>query len=227
MRFSLIQGDSSAELRQKYLDLHALPLARAAFAADPELGSLTVAVGQFWSDEAEDAVHVELYPSTKPDPAWPEPLHDPVYAATDEHGFLELTERGEAVVGWKTGRSLNLPFLDSNEAAITAFASFCIEGCHQEMTPLEYARPWAILRRGDGDAVTVEVVGEMIRPEWEDRFDVGFGAEPAEFDPRAAGPSSAPTPPGPSEARAATRSTPAPLGHGGGLRGLLRRWFGR
>lgn len=52
---------------------------------------------------------------------------------------------------------------DSNEEAISLFAAFCLEDCHQEMEPGEAYAPYAIFRR-QGTNVEVEVVGTMRRP---------------------------------------------------------------
>lgn len=192
-----LDGETSAEIRRKYIELHFVPLCRRVFGKDPEVSSLILTVGQYWCDEAEDAVHLHVFPSgeAKPRPTgwlghlralvsgdarsgWPECLEDERWMHLeddeDEPSFGELNERGEKLAGWKARRGL--PNLDENSTAITAFASFCIPGCDQEMPPAESQTPYAIGWRGaTADVVVVDIVGHMHQPQWEDRFDVGDG----------------------------------------------------
>jgi hypothetical protein len=52
---------------------------------------------------------------------------------------------------------------DENWDAIPAFAAFCREGSHQGMSVAEAYTPYAVLRRC-GDDVSIEIVGQMLRP---------------------------------------------------------------
>lgn len=174
---TIIEGESSTELRHAFMTLHALPLARQVFEADPEASSLVIAVAQYWCDEADDAVHIEAVPCTSANPTWPQCLDDSPFIhveSADGELWHELSPRGAALAGWEV--RMGLPQLDENTNAITAFGAYCIEGSHQEMSMAEAYRPYAILRR-DGDTVAVEYVGTMHQPQWEDRFDVGFDDE--------------------------------------------------
>lgn len=166
-----ITGSTSAELRDRFLDQHFRPLAARAFAADPEVGALVLAVAQFWCDEADDAVHAEIVPTADRHPRWPECLRDPRFYDADED-YAYPTERTESLVGWEASR--DLPQLDDNSTMITAFGAYCVEGCDQEMAIAEAYRPFAVARRGPDGAIEVEVVGVVHQPHWEDRFDVGF-----------------------------------------------------
>lgn len=178
-------GSSSAALRATYMRETAIPHARDVFAGDPEVQSLLVVVAQFWCDEAVDAVHVEHVISTDRDPVWPAVYVDnPFYLADpqmrDEETGLDVWEASaRGTLALNGGRErfhwvVGYPILDSNTDAITAFAAYVEEAGTQDMPLAATGSLYAILRRGEGDAVDVDIVGEVHRPEWEDRFDVGF-----------------------------------------------------
>lgn len=180
MACTAIEGASSEELRQNYLRERAVPFAKLAFANDDEARSVLVVVSQFWNDEAVDAVHDELVISVRRDPTWPlgEP-DNPFYIVEDDGTcYFELSERGEKALGIEPGKWIpDLPSLDENQSGITAFASFCRTGMHQEMLLEETGSVYAVIRRAEDAEPEVEVVGTMIQPGWEDRFDVGFAIE--------------------------------------------------
>ncbi len=172
-----LDGETSSEIRRKYLELSFIPLCRRVFAQDPEVQSLIVVVGQYWDDEADDAVHIDVFPCGDAAPRWPACLGDErwLYVEVDEDDPITgvLNERGASLTGWPTIR--DLPMLDDNSSAITAFAAYCLPGSHQGMSPGESHTPYAIGRRGASpDDVEVEIVGTMHQPQWEDRFDVGY-----------------------------------------------------
>ena len=171
---SLIEGKTSQQLRTQYVDQHVVPAARRAFRRDAKLRSVVVAVGQFYCDEAYDATHIELLPCVHRDPVWPDMLRDSRYFCIDEDfpDAGELNKLGNSLTGYDA--TLSFPTLDSNTTSIVAFAAYCIEACHQEMSMAEAFTPYAIARRSDSDGVDVEVVGTILQPHWEDRFDVGF-----------------------------------------------------
>lgn len=54
-------------------------------------------------------------------------------------------------------------YWNDNGEVIPAFAAFCREGAHQEMSIAEAYAPYAILRRC-GDDIAIEIVGQMLRP---------------------------------------------------------------
>lgn len=173
---SRIEGKTSDELREAYLAHHFVPLCRRVFAKDGVVRSLILAVGQFWCDEARDAVHLYSFVSGDTTPKWPACLSDErfmIVDPSDPSSFGMLNERGSDLVGWHAEE--DLPFLDENVGAITAFASYCLPGRDQEMPPSASLTPYAIGRRGSApNDVVVEIVGTVHQPQWEDRFDVGF-----------------------------------------------------
>ena len=175
---SRIEGKTSAELREAYIAHHFVPLCRRVFAKDPEVMSVVLTVGQYWSDEARDAVHLHSFVSADSTPRWPACLSDVrfmIIDPSDESSFGMLNDRGSDLVGWEA--TSDLPFLDQNVAAITAFAPYCLPGCDQDMPLSASLTPYAIGRRGrTSDEVVVDIVGTVHQPQWEDRFDVGFDA---------------------------------------------------
>ena len=65
-----------------------------------------------------------------------------------------------------------LCYLDDNTDMIVAFASYCREVSDQEQPSWRSHTPYGLIRRPlDGELPTFEVIGQMYRPEWEDRWD--------------------------------------------------------
>ena len=176
-----ITGSTSAELRDKFVERALKPLVARAFKVDADVQSVIFAVAQFYADEAEDQVHMEFVPCAERNPVWPDCLADPRFYATEED-FIDCTQRTENLFRWELQREL--PQLD-DDAVITAFAPYCLEESDQEMSMEESFVPYAILRRPEGDKeITVEIVGKMHQPAFEDRFDVGTWApDPDAFEP--------------------------------------------
>lgn len=168
-----LYGRTSAELREMCLRWYLEPMARRLFAAHEDVQSVVLAVAQYWADNASDEVHVWLWPSRQRDPAWGAPVpraHErrdwQIEAVREAHRALFGSSRGPV-----TGTA----------RAITAFASFCKEGCTQEGDAAESFSPYAIARRGkvDGDGiqrVDIEVTGTMLRPAAENQWAVGYEA---------------------------------------------------
>lgn len=174
-----IEGGTSAEMRERYLHEAFLPMAARAFAEDADVQSVVLAIGQYWCDEAVDAVHLALVPSAERDPTWPAIFSDsPFYELTEHDGVVweGSTPKGDAILRYDW--YADYPQLDENQTSITAFASCCHEVTSQEDPLAITSRPYAIARRGDRGP-ELEIVGRVLRPEWEDRFDVGFDADDA------------------------------------------------
>jgi hypothetical protein len=186
---SEITGTTSAELRRNMVEQSWRPAAARIFAALPEVQSVVFAVAQYWNDEAADQVHWRELPSLERDPRWPEMLTRPLYESEgDDFLAAEFVRRLPPTPEGHPATDISdltrpLPWLDEDKV-ITAFASCCTEGCHQEMSVAEAYRPYAIARRDGNQGVAIEVVGRVIRPEWEDRFDVGSLAPEPEPRPR-------------------------------------------
>jgi hypothetical protein len=144
--------EETAKLREAWIRDGFVPTVASVFAKYPTLRSATMLVAQYWSDEAEDAVHYALVYSVLDTP-------DLDAARAAEHD-ADPVNHPPGFEAW------DLPYVevwDDNDESISLFAAFCTEGADQEMPWLEAYTPYAIFRR-DGDAVRVEVVGTMIRP---------------------------------------------------------------
>lgn len=213
---TLIDGNSSRELRERCMQQRFVPIAREILRRCPEMHSVGYLVGQYWCDEAEDAVHEAIVPFAERDPVWP-PAEDEFDA--EERAFELLDQHFGDTPGAFFDFTSEFPMLDSNTSAITAFASHCREGCDQEMSTAESHDLYAVARRAaDGDDVVLTIVGNVLRPEWEDRFDVGFEIGEEEMARRE------------QELDRLTRHVHRLADHArprrGGLFGFLRRLFG-
>lgn len=139
-----------------------VPVCQSMFHAHPSAQSITYAVAQYWNDEADHAVHSHFSVSTARNPSWRE--------AHDDH-----EANFEGTYSWDH-RPKDRSELDDNSTMITAFASYCEEEGSQEDEVAEAYTPYALVRRvvlpgskSDID-VSVEIVGRMFRPEWEDSW---------------------------------------------------------
>lgn len=228
----LIEGASSAELRDKCMRQRFAPLAKEMFARMPDVQCIAYTIGQYYCDEAEDAVHEEVATFLERDPKWPDAFDQEADEARKEEAFASHKH------GF-FGFAFDLPMLDVNSSAITAFASYCRELGDQDQPFAESHVVYALARRGTGGEVVIDVVGEMHRPEWEDRFDVGLGDEDGEGEeapagtrpPAAPATASRPTPPAyaPGASRPGAGSlppAPPPAPQPRGFLAFLRRLFG-
>lgn len=181
---------SSQALRERFEREYLLPLARAAFELEPRCQSVLVTVGQYWCDEAEDAVHCHELACTVRDPAWPdagqvhpgsigdpqelaELLRDEQGMSDPEPGDLALTQHALWAAARKRAFGAAPAWvLDDNTDMIVAFASYCEEASDQEQPSWRSHTPYCLIRRpAQGQQPEALVVGRMHRPEWEDRWD--------------------------------------------------------
>lgn len=158
-------GSTSAEQRETCVRWYLEPAARLIFAAIPEANSVVLAVSQFWCDEAYDATHLNVYACPERDPKWPKLLKSAFFGG-DTWERNAVTENIDTVAGGAFG--------DSNYGNIVAFGSQCRRDCHQEMSTDEAFRPWAIVRRAEGNDCATEVVGKTVQRAYENNFNVGF-----------------------------------------------------
>lgn len=186
------ENPPSRVLRQRFEQEYALPYAQAIFELEPRCQSVLVTVGQYWCDEATDAVHSELIACAEREPTWPlagqarpGALGDPAALAA----MLELETKyadgdeppglGEVQYGLLEDASKRAfgeqyyCFLDNNSEMIVAFASYCREVSDQEQPSWRSHTPYGLVRRPLHDEPpSFEVIGQMYRPHWEDRWDV-------------------------------------------------------
>jgi hypothetical protein len=161
----------------------------AVFRDFPDVRSAVLMVGQFWADEAIDAVHRAIAYSFEVNPDFAayraeaqrlnELLLDQsveMEAFDDEFESHDLWLDGRAAVErlgdrWSMDkrfefhkRYVQYSDWDSNGSAIPLFAAYCEEGADQELpTGLSHAQ-YAVFRRGQSGGVDVEVVGVKVRP---------------------------------------------------------------
>jgi len=161
----------------------------AVFKDFPDVQSAILMVGQFWADEAIDAVHRAIAYSFETNPdfaayrAEAQRLNEVMLDRSvemdsfdDEYEAHDLWVEGGAAVKrlgdrWSMDRRFDfhdkyIQFggWDSNGSAISLFAAYCEEGADQELpTGLSHA-PYCIFRRGPSGRVEAEVVGVKVRP---------------------------------------------------------------
>ncbi len=181
---------TSLALRQRYEREYILPIAKALFEIEPRCQSMLLAVGQYWCDEATDAVHDNLIACEARDPAWPQAAQVYPGAIGDTETLaLLLKESAEGHEVCELDLAQGLLFslarkqafpdgkavftLDNNSDMIVAFASYCHEVSDQEQPSYRSHTPYGIVRRpAPGEDARVEIIGTMHRPEREDRWDV-------------------------------------------------------
>jgi hypothetical protein len=128
------------------------------FDKHPELRSSLMLVSQFWSDEADDAVHCDFIFSKLGTPnlkaaakAWDD----------DEDG--DPTNLPEGLNHLDLAWTVDGYPWDDNGESIPLFAAFTKEDCDQEMSVMEAGAPYAVFRRSSL-GVETELIGEMMRP---------------------------------------------------------------
>lgn len=124
--------------------------AKRYLAAHPEMQSVMIAVAQYWCDEAEDAVHEELFASARVMPLWPHRCGDAHEACARCGDDLDFLDR------WH----------DNSEELIMAIAPYCQESFGEERATYGWGYhylPYLLARRA-GDEVELEVIGKIQRP---------------------------------------------------------------
>jgi hypothetical protein len=168
----------AAALRERLVRETVLPEVRAVFAEVPEVQSAVFCVGQFWCDEADDAVHSLTLFSAQAEPDLDRFQREKATFENAEGDRFDragmvlendstLTDEALAAISdllWRRPRLQPRAVWDSNGEAIPAFAAFCEEDAHQEMPPQEPYSPYAVFRRGS-DGPVGEIVGVMLRPD--------------------------------------------------------------
>ncbi|MBM4777021.1 MAG: TIGR02996 domain-containing protein [Archangiaceae bacterium] len=145
-------------LRQWSIEHEVRPHLAKVFEKKPEIQSVLMCVGQYWADEADDAVHSHLVFSSRPTPRWPHECED-TYLETRGDGDLCSS------CAWGSDEELEFTWLswDSNGSAIRAWQALCIEGASQEESPNDSYTPVLLARRTE-DGFSLDVVGPVMRP---------------------------------------------------------------
>jgi len=177
--------------RLAYIEKVVLPPVKKAFEDAPQLNSASLLVSQYWCDEAIDAVYGNIVYALSLNPDLIAFREDVLRRAQNEDSYspnkdwAEIEKEESALMTFIEGPKIAgilgdrfEDFVDDyrgdayrlwrnwhhNTEAIPLFAAYCMEGGHQEGIDLEFSSPCAILRRGDGDEVTIEVLDKMARP---------------------------------------------------------------
>ncbi len=158
--------EKAAELREKIINSEIVPRIKVAFDKYPQLHSAMLLVAQYWSDEANDAVHYQMIYSVLQTPAWGSELLETDYYYDDPVNLPRLPSLSEInIFLWENSHKFRRQKYswEENRNAIPIFAAYCQEGCHQEMDYLDTYIPYAVFRRKEAE-IEIEVVGNMLRP---------------------------------------------------------------
>ncbi len=171
----LFTAEETNLLRRQYVEKKLVPVLENRFQRFPQLHSAALFVGQFWNDEAEDAVHLDWIFSVLGTPDWGSAFEDRDYPE-DPVNLPDLPPHWD--LAWeKAGASF--PY-DDNGLAIPLFASFCKEGANQGMDFKDAYSLFAIFRKTES-GIEIEYCGEMFRPWLEGIRPVSFQRFP-EFE---------------------------------------------
>ena len=156
-----LHGINSAEWREHYIRWCFLPISTKLL-CNPQWNSVTLAIAQYYADNAVDEVHVVYLPSKDMNPSWPF-----TELGQDERSYLsqahqEYIKAFHELYGEK---SQDQPIFLRYADLITAFASHCRYHAMEDDDFVASYTPYAFFSRDDG----LNIVGRMFRPEWEDR----------------------------------------------------------
>ena len=155
--------------RRRYFRDHLLPFVQGFFDKYEGLQSAMLCVAQYWSDEANDAVHGSLIVSELPVPRLDGASHgyggaapDPNVPNTKIAGEYSYGEGGSVAGLWRAG-------WDSNSGSIPLWAAFSPEGGSQEQEEMSegYAPAALFYRHGGYEMLSMtRPFLDGVRPEW-------------------------------------------------------------
>jgi hypothetical protein len=187
---TLYTPDETQALRDQLIETSVVPVVAKAFSAYPALQTCILMVGQFWCDEAYDAVHYLLLYSTSKNPdlgPWEAETTRILQAIgrgkmdDEEYEFLQAAYssfvEGPAALqqlggNWDPDRLNQFNHdnwcegWDSNYQAIPLFAAFCPEGASPDSSLGEAHGPCCLFQRNPANSSGLEIrmVKEMARP---------------------------------------------------------------
>ncbi|MER2560433.1 MAG: TIGR02996 domain-containing protein [Myxococcaceae bacterium] len=146
-------------LRQWSLEHEVRPHLAKVFEKRPDIQSVLVCVGQYWADEADDAVHSHLVFSSRPTPRWPHECEDTLLKTAGDGDLCSSC-------AWGSDEELEFTWLswDSNGAAIRAWQALCLEGASQEESPNDSYTPVLLARRRSEGGFSLDLIGPVMRP---------------------------------------------------------------
>jgi hypothetical protein len=158
MADDLKHEESPTVQRLRWLREEFEPWLRRYFAAYPKRRSLLLGVSQYWSDEADDAVHQTMVVSNQLIPDWPGRDRD-----LEGDGEPGSDDDDQAISAWQLREEVGHLDWDDNSGAVRPFQSLCGEVGSQWMPPAEQDQPIVLAQR-DGAGVTLTFIGEVLRP---------------------------------------------------------------
>lgn len=172
---NLYTPEQAEQLRSQMIEDIVLPYIRSAFENHTTLQSAILLLAQYWADEANDAVHDNYIFSVLETPDLDAAFKAEEREWEDEEDYHDGVNLPDLPNHYDLGDyDATNTYWDDNGQAIPAFAAFCKEGAHQEMSTREAYSPYAIFRR-DGEDIAIEMIGqklrpwlEGIRPEWDE-----------------------------------------------------------
>lgn len=154
----LFSTEESERLRQQFIREKIVPALERRFERYPQLRSAALLVGQYYCDEAHDAVHDFWVFSVLESPDLTVPFLKG-QAKTDPANL----PGPESIATIRWDKSLPVLPWEENWQAIPLFAAFCKESDVLGGPIMEAYSPFAIFRNTP-DGVEIDFCGEMFRP---------------------------------------------------------------
>lgn len=158
--------EEAESIRDKIIKEIVIPTIKDTFDKYNKLKSSTLMLSQFWCDEADDAVHADLIFSQLEEP---DLISAEKFELKNKHDTVNLpsytkeNKYGGYYCNFDINKNNNWNKWDDNGEAITAFACFCKEYCHQEMVLFEAYTPYAVFKK-KGNELEMKIIGEKFRP---------------------------------------------------------------
>lgn len=156
------------KVREKCVSEWFIPVCKAMLEKEEECNSVTIALAQYYSDNAEDEVHVKFLPSSIHNPDW-----ESTYSKENIFYQRDFQEYADESGYWDTfdyGREeskalLNdwYPYLGA-DFFVDAFDRYCKEGCSEETNDKDSYQPYLIVYKDKetGD-VKIREIGDLVR----------------------------------------------------------------
>lgn len=164
-------------LRSAIIAEHITPVIKEVFDKHPKIQAAILSFAQYWSDEANDAVYPSITFALEKNPDYKAHINKlnqsyfyENYGWQESCKWSDLVEgpAGFEVLGVKDERlDFRAPHWKpwpGNNDAISAFAPYCLENIYGPGTYSYDEAPYCLFRREEKQALSIEVVGEMIRP---------------------------------------------------------------
>jgi hypothetical protein len=160
---SMQEASSEEEMLEIITNAYFLPIAKFAFEQDVGVKEVFLSAAQYWNDEADDAVHLNVQFSNHDYTSW-EKLNssDNLFS---ENIVDTYTSAGEALfrLAIKNVHSIEYGFYPDNyENFIACFGGFCKEGCSQETDYIDAYTPVVVAFKQNNEVKT-KVIGKKAK----------------------------------------------------------------